>query len=114
MAHDIQASVKDYYGKVLASKNDLKTSACCSTEALPARHKEILSKIDDEVLARFYGCGSPIPTSLEGTVVLDLGCGTGRDVFLAAALVGERGKVIGVDMTEEQLEVARRYVGPTA
>jgi SAM-dependent methyltransferase len=41
--------------------------------------------------------------------VLDLGCGTGQDSFVAAKLVGENGRVIGIDMTPGQLEVARRY-----
>ena len=43
------------------------------------------------------------------TRVLDLGCGAGRDVYAIAQLVGETGHVIGVDMTEEQLETARKY-----
>ncbi|TYO99350.1 methyltransferase family protein [Geothermobacter ehrlichii] len=102
--------VKEYYGKVLSSQKDLKTSACCSTESLPRRHREILAQIEDEILEKFYGCGSPIPPAIEGCTVLDLGSGTGRDVYLASALVGERGRVIGVDMTDEQLEVARRHV----
>lgn len=101
-------AVRTYYGETLQSTDDLKTSACCSTEDLPARHKAILATIPDEVMARFYGCGSPIPAALGGCTVLDLGCGTGRDVFLAAALVGETGRVIGLDMTDEQLAVARR------
>ena len=101
--------VQAYYGKTLASTGDLKTSACCSTEDLPARHRAILAEIEDEVLERFYGCGSPIPPALDGCTVLDLGCGTGRDAFLIAALAGPEGSVIGVDMTEEQLDVARRH-----
>ncbi|PNU20992.1 methyltransferase type 11 [Geothermobacter hydrogeniphilus] len=102
--------VKDYYGKVLSSQKDLKTSACCSSESLPARHREILARIEDEILEKFYGCGSPIPPAIEGCTVLDLGSGTGRDVYLASALVGETGRVIGIDMTDEQIAVARRYV----
>lgn len=100
--------IQEYYGRVLTSSADLQTSACCSTDALPDWQKEILTEIDDEVISRFYGCGSPVPHDLEGKVVLDLGCGTGRDVFLASKLVGEEGHVFGVDMTEEQLEVGRR------
>jgi SAM-dependent methyltransferase len=68
-----------------------------------------MSQLDDEILSKFYGCGSPIPPALEGCTVLDLGCGTGRDVFVLSKLVGETGRVIGVDMTDEQLEVARRH-----
>jgi len=109
MMDDVTDSVKDYYGKVLQGTKDLKTSACCSTEDIPARHKKILGNIEDEIMMRFYGCGSPIPPALEGTTILDLGCGTGRDVYLASALVGESGLVIGVDMTDEQLDVAKKY-----
>ncbi|MDZ7720538.1 MAG: methyltransferase domain-containing protein [Balneolaceae bacterium] len=101
-------NVKEYYGKILQNSSDLKTSACCTTESLPHYQKEILELIEDQILTRFYGCGSPIPLGLEGRTVLDLGCGTGRDAFLAAKLAGPEGHVIGIDMTEEQLEVAKR------
>ncbi len=107
---DTIESVKDYYGKQLEGSDDLKTSACCPIDAIPVEHRAILEQIDDEILSRFYGCGSPIPPLLDGSVVLDLGCGTGRDVYMASYLVGEKGLVIGVDMTEEQLEVAQRHV----
>jgi len=103
-------NVKEYYGKILASKNDLKTSCCCSTEAPPENIRDIIENIDNEILEKFYGCGSPIPQELEGCTVLDLGCGTGRDAYVMSALVGPRGKVIGIDMTDEQLEVARSHM----
>jgi ubiquinone/menaquinone biosynthesis C-methylase UbiE len=102
-------AVQNYYGKVLKGSADLQTSACCSAEALPPRMKTIISELHAEVLDRFYGCGSPFPPALEGRTVLDLGCGAGRDVYLLSKLVGENGRVIGVDMTDEQLEVARRH-----
>ena len=105
----IHDKVRDYYGKILKSQKDLKTSACCSTEAMPLHVRKIAADIHPEVLDRFYGCGSPIPAALDGATVLDLGCGTGRDVFILSKLVGPNGRVIGVDMTEEQLEVARRH-----
>ncbi|MCL1904847.1 MAG: methyltransferase domain-containing protein, partial [Methanomassiliicoccaceae archaeon] len=50
-----------------------------------------------------------LPPLLEGMTVLDLGCGTGRDVYIASKLVGESGHVIGVDMTEEQIGTAIKY-----
>lgn len=101
--------VKHYYGAVLGNSADLKTTACCSTESLPEYLRPILSKLHPEVKDKFYGCGSPIPSELTDSTVLDLGCGTGRDVFLLSKLVGEKGRVIGVDMTEEQLNVANKY-----
>jgi len=106
----LKQSVVEYYGKFLNGSKDLKTSACCTVESIPNHHKPILSEIDDEIITRFYGCGSPIPEALDGKTVLDLGCGTGRDVYLASALVGENGYVIGVDMTDEQLDLALRHV----
>ncbi len=59
---------------------------------------------------RYYGCGSPFLTGVEGLTVLDLGSGSGRDCYVVAAMVGEAGHVIGIDMTEEQLDVARKHV----
>jgi arsenite methyltransferase len=102
--------VKEYYGNVLKGSKDLKTTACCISESIPRHHQEILALVHDEVISRFYGCGSPVPEALQGRVVLDLGCGTGRDVYLASKLAGENGFVIGVDMTGEQLDVARRHL----
>jgi SAM-dependent methyltransferase len=101
-------TVKDYYGKILKTKKDLKTSACCATDRYPTYLQKYVGEIPQEILEKSYGCGTPIPFLLEGKTVLDLGCGTGRDVFLLSKLVGPKGHVIGVDMTPEQLEVARR------
>lgn len=109
--NDIQQSVQDYYGKVLRSSADLQTSACCLAEAMPSHLAELLKDIHPEVKDRFYGCGSPIPPALGGATVLDLGSGSGRDCFMLSRLVGEKGRVIGLDMTDEQLAVARKHVG---
>ena len=104
-------NIQEYYGTVLRSNRDLQTNACCcSAESMPEQYKAILREIHDEIIEKFYGCGSPIPPALEGCRVLDLGCGTGRDVYLASRLVGSKGHVIGVDMTDGQLEVARRHL----
>lgn len=107
--HQVYQSVQSYYGTLLQGKQDLKSNACCSSESLPTERQQILSRIDDEILAKFYGCGAPIPSALDGCSLLDLGCGSGRDAYLASALVGPGGRVIGVDMAAEQLEVARRH-----
>jgi len=103
------SQVKDYYGKVLQSTDDLKTDACCTDEGLPPYLKPILSKVHDEVLMRYYGCGLVLPEHLTGARILDLGSGAGRDVYALSALVGEQGEVVGVDMTQEQLAVAEQY-----
>ncbi|HZP14114.1 MAG TPA: methyltransferase domain-containing protein [Nevskiaceae bacterium] len=105
----ITETVKQYYGRILKSSADLQTSACCLTEALPAHVASVLADVHPEVKDRFYGCGSPIPPALEGATVLDLGCGSGRDCYVLSKLVGATGRVIGIDMTEEQLAVARRH-----
>lgn len=99
--------VQDYYGKQLQQTSDLKTSACCDISLIPQWLKPLLAKIHPEVLSRYYGCGLVCPPLLEGCRVLDLGCGSGRDVYALAQLVGATGEVVGVDMTNEQLAVAK-------
>lgn len=104
-----QDKLKQYYGKILQKSEDLKTSACCCNgDNLSQAVKAALSEINDEIIIRFYGCGSPLPPLLDGCTVVDLGCGTGRDSYVAARLAGPNGYVIGVDMTDEQLEVAKK------
>lgn len=100
--------VQDYYGKQLQSSEDLQTNACCDQEP-PEHLKPLLAQLHDEVITRYYGCGLVAPEQLDGMRILDLGSGSGRDVYLLSALVGEAGEVVGVDMTDEQLEVARRH-----
>ena len=101
--------VKDYYGKQLQNSDDLKTSACCDASKVPAWLKPLLARIHPEVMSRYYGCGLVCPPLLEGCRILDLGSGSGRDVYALAQLAGARGQVVGVDMTEEQLAVANNY-----
>ncbi|MBY6243789.1 methyltransferase domain-containing protein [Methylosinus sp. Sm6] len=103
-------AVKDYYGKTLRSSGDLKTMACCTPDSMPTRVKALLSNIHDEVLTKYYGCGLVAPEELRGRRVLDLGCGSGRDVYLISQLVGPSGEVVGVDMTPEQLETATAHI----
>ncbi len=102
-------SVQEYYGKVLSSNKDLQTTACCSPEDMSDELKTMIKNIHPEVIEKFYGCGAPLPPALKNCTVLDLGSGSGRDVYLASQLVGPEGRVIGIDMTDEQLEVAKRH-----
>lgn len=105
----IHTQVQEYYGQTLKGSKDLRTDACCTPDALPARLRSLLADIHPEVNGRYYGCGLVAPDLLEGLRVLDLGCGAGRDVYLLSRLVGEAGEVVGVDMTAEQLAVAERH-----
>jgi SAM-dependent methyltransferase len=106
MNHD---TVKEYYGETLQTSADLQTGACCTASAPPDHLKAVLAKVHDEVLAKYYGCGLIAPDLLDGMRILDLGCGSGRDVYALAGLVGETGRVVGVDMTDAQLDVARKH-----
>lgn len=102
-------SVQTYYGKVLSTSKDLKTSACTTGSKPSAEVRKILASVPSEIKDKYYGCGSPFLSGIEGLTVLDLGSGSGRDCYIVSSLVGPRGHVIGVDMTEEQLAVARKY-----
>jgi ubiquinone/menaquinone biosynthesis C-methylase UbiE len=107
---DIHRDISEFYGKTVQRTSDLKFQSCvCSVPRRP-RHSQILSQFAPDVLSKYYGCGSPIPECLTGRTVVDLGCGTGRDVFLASVLAGRSGLCIGVDMTDEQLAVGRKSV----
>lgn len=77
---------------------------CCPVDYDP----RYLAAIPAEVLERDYGCGDPSRHLAPGETVLDLGSGTGKICFIAAQVVGPEGRVIGIDMTPEMLEVARR------
>ena len=101
--------VKEYYGNVLQQSEDLKTNACCTSSGLPKHVKQALSKVHDDVLSKYYGCGLIAPDLLEGMHILDLGCGSGRDCYVLSQWVGEQGKIVGVDMTEAQLNVALEH-----
>merc|ERR1719223_525611 len=107
---DTHSSVSEYYGQTLSKSDDLKTNACLTAGAPPDHIKKCLSNIHDSVISKYYGCGLCLPDVLEGASVLDLGCGAGRDVYIASQLVGEKGSVIGVDMTDEQLQVANEHL----
>jgi arsenite methyltransferase len=77
---------------------------CCPVDYDP----RYLEAIPAEVIEKDYGCGDPSKHLHPGETVLDLGSGTGKICFIASQVVGPHGKVIGVDMTDDMLEVARR------
>ena len=107
----VHEMVKEYYSEITNKKGgELASSVCsCASHCVPDHIKAIASELPDEIVARYYGCGSPIPDQIEGCTVLDLGCGTGRDVYVIAKLVGKNGRVIGIDMNDDQLAIAEKY-----
>lgn len=96
-----ESVVKERYA---AAANANEFALCCPVDYDP----RYLEAIPDEVIERDYGCGDPSRYLGEGETVLDLGSGTGKICFIASQVVGPKGRVIGVDMTDDMLEVARR------
>src|SRR5258708_4149459 len=99
--HGSERAVRERYAAGARERAD---KLCCPVDYDPA----YLDFIPREVIERDYGCGDPSRYLSKGETVLDLGSGTGKICFIAAQIVGPKGKVIGVDMTDEMLEVARR------
>lgn len=103
-ADEIKQAVRDHYGQ----RAEQAASCCGPGEDYKAAlyDAEQIAELPETVAS--YGCGNPtaIAGLREGEVVLDLGSGAGLDCFLAAKQVGERGHVIGLDMTDEMLALA--------
>jgi arsenite methyltransferase len=119
-AADLQETVREKYAAAAQRVLDEGASACCSASGIltdvqravfgeglyDGAHRELP---DDAVLASL-GCGNPtaVAALAPGDVVLDLGSGGGLDVLLSAKRVGPTGRAIGLDMTDEMLELARK------
>jgi arsenite methyltransferase len=125
MEKDIKQNVREAYGKIArergsccgpsSSRSSTSSSCCGGTQAAESASK-LVGYTDDELKAipegadLGLGCGNPVSLASlkEGETVLDLGSGPGMDCFLAASRVGKTGRVIGVDMTPDMLDKARR------
>ena len=122
-AEQIKTAVREHYADLVKSDESCcSPSNCCDTEidieaSLTGEstnqngYTDIqLSSIPTDAVENSFGCGNPLMYAdvCEGDVVLDLGSGAGIDVLLAAQLVGESGRAIGIDMTPEMIEKAQK------
>ncbi len=106
-------NLRRYYGKVAQNGQGHGSSAAGATDPITQARsigysaKELQSVPDGAVMG--MGCGNPtmLAKLQDGQTVLDLGCGGGLDVFLAASRVGKNGHVIGIDLTQEMLDRAK-------
>jgi arsenite methyltransferase len=94
-------AVKDRYANAAKAPE---AALCCPVDY----DRKYLMALPAEVIEKDYGCGDPSKHVRPGEIVLDLGSGTGKICFIASQVVGPEGRVIGVDMTDDMLEVARR------
>lgn len=105
--------VKSYYEELFAVQGGDPQSTARTRDAdgaIPGEAHEKLFNVSAEIKNKFHEFGSPLPPLLEGCAVLDLGCGSGRDTYLAAQLVGPEGRVIGIEPNAERLAVAQKYL----
>lgn len=110
----IKEAVRSAYGSLATSRAIPLETGCCepATKEKLLRYgytKEELGSLPESVIVMSDGCGNPTGLGMigQGETVLDLGSGGGIDVFLASRKVGQRGKVIGLDMTPEMIRRAR-------
>ncbi len=98
---DVSKAVKERYSE--AAKSQV-AALCCPVDY----NKEYLKVIPEEVIERDYGCGDPSAYVRKGETVLDLGSGGGKICFIASQVVGAEGKVIGVDINDDMLQLAKK------
>lgn len=97
----VRSEVENRYASAARAQE---AALCCPVEY----DGKWLEAIPKEVIEKDYGCGDPSKWLKPGETVLDLGSGTGKICFIASQVVGPKGRVIGIDMTDDMLEVARR------
>src|SRR5688572_21043379 len=109
MSENIERAVRSTYGSVALSDLSSNNEGVRAVAEAFGYSPEELSSIPAEANMGL-SCGNPTATASlrEGETVVDLGSGGGLDVFLAATKVGPNGRAIGIDMTPEMIERARR------
>lgn len=98
----VETSVSERYAD---GAKEVEPALCCPVDY----DASLLKLLPKEIIDKDYGCGDPSRYVEEGDVVLDLGSGGGKICYMAAQLVGEKGAVIGIDMTDEMLDLAGKY-----
>ncbi len=102
MTLDVEGAVRDRYA---AAASAAEAALCCPVDYDP----RYLRAIPAEILERDYGCGDPSRHLRPGEIVLDLGSGGGKAAYIASQVVGPTGRVIGVDVNDAMLDLARRH-----
>jgi arsenite methyltransferase len=115
-ANELKQVVKEKYGEIAKAS---KSSGCCGPTCCGGEESKIVgytvmqdeyNHLEGYVADADLGLGCGLPTEhagiKKGNTVVDLGSGAGNDVFVARSIVGDEGKVIGLDMTEEMIEKA--------
>jgi len=111
---ELKKIVKERYGAIAKDKSSCCEPTCCGPQnevVDSSSMRDDYTKLKGYVAEADLGLGCGLPTELagieEGNTVIDLGSGAGNDVFVSRALVGESGKVIGLDFTEEMIDKAK-------
>lgn len=105
--YDIESAVLERYQE---GARQQQPSLCCPTEY----EGNYTAVLPEEIIAKDYGCGDPTRYVNEGETVVDLGSGAGKNCYILAQKVGNKGKIIGVDFNDEMLSLARKYQGEMA
>jgi arsenite methyltransferase len=115
----IREQVARDYARAVSTPAAPETGACCGppeqrgvAAQLAGYEPEALQSLPADAVVNSFGCGDPVTLAdmREGQVVLDLGCGAGIDILLAAKKVGPRGRAIGIDMTDEMIARANENI----
>lgn len=102
MQAEVESKVSERYAEGAKERQE---SLCCPVDY----DASLLKILPQEIIERDYGCGDPSRYVRQGDTVLDLGSGGGKICYMAAQLVGDEGRVIGIDMTDEMLALARKH-----